>query len=63
MARLTQAPLHALLLPCNGQDSLMENESAPGFKRRDLLTIIGLAAGSGAADNASKRGKKGRWRH
>src|SRR6266404_1685773 len=36
----------------NGQDSLMGNETASGFNRRDLLTIIGLAAGSGAAYQA-----------
>ncbi len=30
----------------------MENDTAPGFNRRDLLTIIGLAAGGGAAYQA-----------
>jgi monoamine oxidase len=30
----------------------MENQAAPGFNRRDLLTIIGLAAGSSAAYQA-----------
>ena len=30
----------------------MDNDTAPGFNRRDLLSIIGLAAGSGAAYQA-----------
>ena len=30
----------------------MENEAAPGFNRRDLLTMIGVVAGSGAAYQA-----------
>jgi monoamine oxidase len=52
MARLTQPAFSRATAAYDGRDLLMENETASGFNRRDLLTIIGLAAGSGAAYQA-----------
>src|SRR5580700_2824440 len=40
------------MLAYNGQDSWMDNDAPPGFNRRDLITMIGIAAGSGAAYQA-----------